>query len=378
MVVDPCISLLRELVSIDSVNPSLVPGGAGEGQVAAAVAAYMRRCGMDVELQEVEPGRPNVIGVIEGSEPGPTLMFCGHLDTVGVEGMPAPFAPQERDGRLYGRGAQDMKSGVAAMVDAVRVAAERGFSRGRVVVAAVIDEEYASIGADALVSRWKADLAVVTEPTDLKIGVAHKGFAWLEVETRGRAAHGSRPRDGRDAILRMGRVLHRLEALDRELQGRPPHPLMGTASLHASIITGGRELSSYPDRCVLQMERRTLAGEAGNDAAQEVRGILDALALDDPEFVADARLTFARPAYEIPTGHALPDALAAQLTKFGHRVEKVGMSFWTDAAVLGEAGIATVLFGPGGAGLHGPEEYVNVADVVACRDVLALLAANLP
>src|SRR3954463_7207373 len=143
MVVDPCISLLRELVSIDSVNPSLVPGGAGEGQAAEAVAASMRGRGLDVELQEVEPGRPNVIGVLEGRTPGPTLMFCGHLDTVGVEGMEAPFTPRERDGRLYGRGAQDMKSGVAAMVDAARIAAERGFPRGRLIVAAVIDEEYA-------------------------------------------------------------------------------------------------------------------------------------------------------------------------------------------------------------------------------------------
>ena len=201
MAVDPCISLLCELVSIDSVNPSLVAGAAGEGQVAAVIADHMRRCGMDVELQEVEPGRPNVIGVLSGREPGPTLMFCGHMDTVGVEGMPAPFTPEERDGRLYGRGAQDMKAGVAAMIDAARLAAARGFSRGQLIVAAVIDEEYASIGADALVSRWKADRAVVTEPTDLRIGVAHKGFAWLEVETRGRAAHGSRPADGRDAIL---------------------------------------------------------------------------------------------------------------------------------------------------------------------------------
>jgi len=378
MVVDPCIALLRELVSIDSVNPSLVPGGAGEGQVAAAVAASMRSGGLDVQLQEIEPGRPNVIGVLEGRQPGPTLMFCGHLDTVGVEGMEAPFTPREREGRLYARGAQDMKSGVAAMVDAARIAAARGLRRGRLIVAAVIDEEYASIGADALVRTWKADLAVVTEPTDLRIGVAHKGFAWLEVETRGRAAHGSRPRDGRDAILRMGRVLQRLESLDRELQARPPHPLMGTASLHASVIAGGRELSSYPDCCVLQMERRTVAGEAGDDAVREVRDILGALAGEDPEFSADARLTFARPAYEIPAGHALPDALGAQLTALGHAVERVGMSFWTDAAVLGAAGIATVLFGPGGAGLHGPEEYVTVADVVACRDVLALLAANLP
>jgi acetylornithine deacetylase len=378
MAVDPCISLLRDLVAIDSVNPSLVPGAAGEGEIAQAVAAHMRLLGMDVELQEVAPGRPNVIGVLDGNAPGPTLMFCGHLDTVGVEGMESPFAPRQADGRLYGRGAQDMKAGVAAMIDACRVVRAGGFDRGRVVVAAVIDEEYASIGADALVSRWDADLAVVTEPTDLRIGVAHKGFAWLEVETRGRAAHGSRPGDGRDAIMRMGRVLHRLEALDRELQSRPPHPLLGTASLHASIIAGGQELSSYPDRCVLQMERRTLSGETGDDAARELADILAALGREDPDFNGDARLTFARPAYEIAPGHPLPDLLAAQLEAVGSQVAKVGMSFWTDAAVLGEAGIPTVLFGPGGAGLHGVEEYVTVSDVLACRDVLALLAANLP
>jgi acetylornithine deacetylase len=375
---DPCISLLRQLVSIDSVNPSLVPGARGEGEIAAAAARHMRELGLQVHVEEVETGRPNVIGVLEGPVSGPTLMLCGHLDTVGVEGMAAPFAPFERDGRLYGRGSQDMKSGVAAMIDSVRVAVSRGFTRGRIVVAAVIDEEYASIGADALVTRWKADVAVVTEPTDLKIGVAHKGFAWLDVETRGRAAHGSRPRDGRDAIVRMGRVLQRLEALDRALQSRPPHPLMGTASLHASIISGGRELSSYPDRCLLQMERRTVAGESGEDAASEVAGILESLAREDPDFEADARLTFARPAYEIPAGHPLPGLIASALGSSGLPAETVGMSFWTDAAVLGSAGIPTVLFGPGGAGLHGQEEYVIVAEVIACRDVLATLALTLP
>lgn len=337
----------------------------------------MRELGLQVHVEEVATGRPNVIGVLEGPVPGPTLMFCGHLDTVGVEGMAAPFAPVERDGRLFGRGSQDMKSGVAAMIDAVRLAVSRGFTRGRIVIAAVIDEEYASLGADALVTRWKADLAVVTEPTDLKIGVAHKGFAWLDVETRGRAAHGSRPRDGRDAIVRMGRVLQRLEALDRELQSRPPHPLIGTASLHASIITGGRELSSYPDRCVLRMERRTVTGESGEDAAKELHGILASLASEDREFEAEARLTFARPAYEIPAGHPLPGAIADALASEGLPAETVGMSFWTDAAVLGSAGIPTVLFGPGGAGLHGREEYVIVADVIACRDVLARLALAL-
>jgi acetylornithine deacetylase len=367
---DPCISLLQELVSIDSVNPSLVPGAAGEAQVAGHIASHMRRLGLDVRLQEVAPGRPNVIGVLEGRSPGPSLMFCGHTDTVGVEGMSAPFTPDIRDGRLYGRGSQDMKAGVAAMIDAARVVKERGFA-GRLIVAAVIDEEYASLGADALVKEWRADAAVVTEPTDLQIGVGHKGFAWFEIETMGRAAHGSRPADGRDAIMRMGRVLHRLESLDRELQSRPAHPVLGTASLHASIINGGREWSSYPDRCELRVERRTIVGETAASADVEIRTLLRALEDADPEFSGSSRLVFSRSAYETPAGHQLPATLAARAAKRGVTSNPVGMSFWTDAAILGEANIPSVLFGPGGAGLHSTEEYVRVAEVVACRDILA-------
>ena len=262
------------------------------------------------------------------------------------------------------------------MIDAARVAAAGGFSEGRLIVAAVVDEEYASIGADALVTRWRADAAIVTEPTDLDIGVGHKGFAWIGIETRGRAAHGSRPKDGRDAIMRMGRVLQRLEALDRALQSRPPHPVMGNASLHASIIAGGRELSSYPDRCVLQMERRTVTGESGATAAAEVAHILAELRVEDPEFDADARVTFARPSYEVPAGHELPSAMARAATSAGCASRIVGMSFWTDAAILGGAGIPSALFGPGGAGLHSTEEYVNVTDVLRCRDALAALALS--
>jgi acetylornithine deacetylase len=368
---DPVISLLRDLVAIDSVNPSLVPGAAGESQIASAIALHMRRVGLDVQTQEAAPGRPNVIGVLEGREPGRSIMFCGHVDTVGVEGMTGPFDPQIRDGRLYGRGSQDMKSGVAAMIDAARITVERGLKRGRLVVAAVVDEEYASLGADALVTEWIADAAVVTEPTDLQIAVGHKGFAWLEIETRGRAAHGSRPKEGRDAIMRMGRVLQRLEALDRELQSRPPHPIMGTGSLHAAIVNGGRELSSYPDRCRLQIERRTIAGESGESARGEVAAILDALKEDDREFEASGILTFARPPYELAPDHPLPRTLAGAATAAGRAPSTLGMSFWTDAAMLAAAGVPSVLFGPGGAGLHSVEEYVNVADVVACRDALS-------
>jgi len=371
---DPVISLLSDLVSIDSVNPSLVSGARGEAQIADAIDAHMRAIGLEVHRQNVAPGRPNVIGVLEGSEPGRSLMLCGHIDTVGVAGMESPFTPNIRDGRLYGRGSQDMKAGVAAMIDAARVAREKGFRKGRLIIANVVDEEYASIGADALVREWKADAAVVTEPTDLQIGVAHKGFAWAMVETRGRAAHGSRPEDGRDAILRMGRVLTRLEHLDRELQSRKPHLLLGTGSLHASIIEGGRELSSYPDLCRLQLERRTVPGESEETFAREMGDLLGAACEEDRELDASVKLLFARPPYEIPAAHDLPRALEPLAISAGAKPLIVGMSFWTDAAILGHAGIPSVLFGPGGAGLHSLEEHVRLDEVTICRDALAALA----
>jgi acetylornithine deacetylase len=371
---DAALRLLRELVAVNSINPTLVPGAPGEGQIADVVAVEMGKAGLDVTVEMVAPGRPNVVGVLNGRSKGRTLMFCGHTDTVGVDGMDGPFQPVERDGRLYGRGAQDMKGGVAAMIDAARLVAERGFDSGRLIVAAIVDEEHSSIGADALVKTWTADGAIVTEPTDLAIAIGHKGFAWIEIEVLGKAAHGSRPAEGLDAILRLGRVLTRLEALDRALQARPPHPLMGTGSLHASIVTGGRELSSYPDRATLQMERRTLPSEAGPRPMDEVSQILRDLEGEDRTFEARATPMFSRPGYEVARDHELPKALGQALTRAGGALQITGASFWTDAAVLGHAGIPSILFGPGGAGLHSTVEYVNVADILSCRDTLAELA----
>jgi acetylornithine deacetylase len=371
---DPLYSLLADLVAIDSVNPSLVPGGAGERRIAAAIAAACRDAGLEVIVEEAAPGRPNVVAVVQGRRAGRTLMFCGHTDTVGVAGMAAPFRPVTRDGRLYGRGAQDMKGGLAAMIDAARQLASGGLESGRLVVACVADEEHASAGAEALVRSWRADAAVVTEPTGLAIAVAHKGFSWIEVETAGIAAHGSRPADGRDAVLRMGRVLASLEALDRELQRGPEHPRLGRPSLHASTIEGGREWSSYPDRCLLQYERRTLPGEPPGAALDEARGVLDAIARADAEFRGIAREVFAREAYEIDERAEIVQALAASCTAVGRPARRAGASFWTDAQILGASGIPSVVFGPGGAGLHSTEEYVRLDEVVACRDVLVTLA----
>jgi acetylornithine deacetylase len=254
------------------------------------------------------------------------------------------------------------------------VLARSGLERVRLVVACVVDEELGSQGAEALVADWRADAAVVTEPTDLQIGIAHKGFAFLDIETRGVAAHGSRPSEGRDAIFRMGRVIGLLEELDRNLQAGQAHSLLGPASLHAAIIKGGREPSVYPDACSLQIERRTLPGEAPDRPLREVESLLGALKRRDPEFEGYVHSTFSRPPFEIAPTAELPQQLAAACAAAGPPTGFVGMSFWTDAQILGRAGIPSVLFGPGGAGLHSVEEYVRIDEVEACRNVLVGLA----
>lgn len=374
---DETIKLLRELIAVDSVNPSLVPGGAGEQEIADLVAAHMKRSGLDVSITEVAPGRKNVVGVLSGREKGRSLMFCGHLDTVGVEGMTRPFDPIKRDGKIFGRGSGDMKGGLAAMLDTARIlASDIGWHRGELIVAAVVDEEYASIGAEALVKDWHADAAVIGEPTGLAIAIAHKGFSWVEITTEGRAAHGSRPLEGRDAILAMGRVLQKLEVLSRELSRRTPHPLLGHPSLHASIIDGGRELCTYPDRCVLQLERRNITGEAAGIAASEVEQILESLREEDREFVAASKVLFDRPSYETTAGHEVTGLLEDSIRATGFDTMQEGMTYWTDAAILGQAGIPSVIFGPGGEGYHALEEYVWADQVVACRDALLKFARD--
>jgi acetylornithine deacetylase len=368
------IQLLRNMVAIDSVNPSLASGHTGEGDIAQAVADELGKMGLDVEFQEAAPGRPNVIGVLDSGKTGPSMMFCGHTDTVGVAGMEGPFDPTYTDGKVYGRGSQDMKGGLVSMMGAARVIADNGGPKtGRLIIAGVIDEEYSSIGARELVKEWTADAAVVGEPTDMSVAVGHKGFEWVEIDVEGRAAHGSRPLDGLDAILRMGRVLSRLERLDRELASREPHPLMGTASLHASLIDGGKEWSTYPDRCTLKMERRTVAGESGEISLTEVESIIRDLRAEDSEFHATARYVFGQPPYETPTDHPIAEDLVKAVEGIGRKTDRSSMTFWTDAAVLGQAGIPSVIFGPTGKGLHSIEEYVVADDVLACQAALVAL-----
>jgi acetylornithine deacetylase len=363
--------LLSELVRIDSVNPDLIEGAAGEAQIARFIARWLAEAGLEVEVEEVAPGRQNVLGVARGSGGGRTLLLNGHTDTVGVAGMDDPFSPRIEAGRLYARGAYDMKAGLAAAMLAARDAGRLGL-RGDVVVAAVVDEEVGSIGTEALVRSWTADAAIVTEPTGLRVGVAHRGFVALELVVEGRAAHGSRPDLGVDAIAKMGRLLVGLEELDRSLRAGPGHALLGPGSLHASLISGGQEYSSYPAACTLQAERRTIPGETVPDVEAEVAVIVEQARAADPELRATWRRVFSREPFEIA-----PHDPFVELVRGHTGTELSGEPFWADSGLLAAAGIPTVLFGPGGEGAHAEVEWVDLAEAERCREVLVAVAADL-
>lgn len=368
-------ALLCDLVAIDSVNPSLVEGGAGEREIAAHVAAWGRDAGLEVEVLEATPGRPSVLVRAPGSGGGRTLLLCAHLDTVGVEGMEEPHAPRIEGDRLFGRGSYDMKAGLAAALLAARDAAGRGL-RGDVVVAAVADEEHASLGVQEALRALTADAAIVTEPTELRLAVAHKGFVWSEVEVTGVAAHGSRPHLGVDAIVKAGPVLTALGELDAGL-GAHEHPVVGRPSVHASLIEGGVEMSSYAARCVVGLERRTVPGETSADVQRELAELLHRCRAADPQLRVEQRELLVREPFEIaPDAELVGLVRAAAAGVMGEPPEVGGVSYWADSAFIASAGIPTVLFGPSGEGAHAVEEWVSLADTEVVARTLTEVAAG--
>jgi len=367
---------LADLVRIDSRNPTLVPGAPGEGPIAARVARTMESLGLEVEVVESEPGRPSVVGRRRGTGGGRSLMLNGHLDTVGVEEMERPFEPRVEGGRLHGRGAYDMKGSIAACLAAVKALDDAGIALGGdLVVAAVADEEVASLGTSAVLDRVRTDGAIVTEPTELAVCLAHKGFAWIEIEIEGRAAHGSRPDLGVDANLAMGRVLAAVAELERDLARRAPHPRVGPPSLHVGTLRGGSGWSTYAARATAGVERRTIPGETAADALAEIEERLERLRGNGSGPRAAARTVLAREPFEADPGGPLVRALErAAEEALGREPERIGVAFWMDAALIAAAGIETAVFGPAGAGAHAAEEWVDLESVERTAETLARAA----
>ncbi len=364
-------ALLAELVSVPSVNPALDPeAGTGEAAVAAAGRAWLEARGIHAWLEEVAPGRPNLLAEV-GSGTGPALALCAHLDTVDTRGMTiSPFEPRIEGGRLYGRGAYDMKCGVAAVMSALAALAGQP-PAGRVIAALVADEEHASLGAQHFVARHATDACILTEPSEGRLVLAHKGFVWLELRTRGRAAHGSRFDLGRSAIGRIARIVAALERFDEtELRRRGSHPLLAPPSLHCSMIRGGSGLSTYAAECVAQVERRTVPGESEEQVVAEIRRVVA-----EAGEQADVTVSLARSSLACDRDSAVARAVrAAATTAAGREPEEIGVGYWMDAAIFADAGIPTVDYGPAGAGAHEAVEWVELDSVARCARVLTLAA----
>jgi acetylornithine deacetylase len=364
--------LVSALVERDSTNPQLVPGGAGEGPVADYLARRLEQAGLELDVWEVLPGRPNVVATLRGNAGGRKLMLCGHTDV--VRGSDEQFRPELRDGRLYGRGAVDMKGGIAAAVLAVERIAQSGRQAGDLVVALVVDEEWLSAGAEALVGRHAADAAIFPEPSNLDVVIEHGGFAWFEVESTGFEAAGGDTERGRDAIAMLGPVLSDIRTLDREFATRSA-PAWGRASIHASTISGGDQLPVYPASCTVGIERCLIPGETWRGAKEEIRGMLERAKAGDPEFAATFTTIVGRDPIAIgpqePVARTLVDAFESTL----HRAPVVrGEIGWMDSGILFESGVPCLTFGPVGAGEHTAVEWVDVASVETCSRVLEAAA----
>jgi acetylornithine deacetylase len=367
------VDLLSELVQINSVNLTL-SHGPGENEIAKYIRHRLDELELGPEIQTIAPDRCNVIAVVSGSNPGKSLLLNGHLDTVGVEGMDDPFILRQEGDRLYGRGTYDMKGSLAVML----LLAEY-FTRHPpphdIFLTFVADEEDKSIGMDHLVEKWLPDIspppfgAVFLEPTEEDIGVCHKGFSWYELEVAGKAAHGSRPEEGIDAILPLRSALNELNKIQADLLNREPDPLLGHAALHSSIIAGGTELSMIPRNSHLQWERRTLPGESEQDLERELERTVRAVGNHPGNHEVKGRKLFLRPPYRVPDNAEI----LSRLQKASPQSSSVGFSFWADSALAGKAGIPSVLFGPIGHGAHAVDEWVSLKSLLNVYETLKRL-----
>ncbi len=373
---DAAVALAAELIEIDSVNPGLVPGAAGEVKIVDYLAARLTANGFVVERVEVSDTdpRPSLIATHTGTGAGRSIVLNGHLDTVGVSGMTDPFvariAGDRQTGHLHGRGACDMKAGVAAMVVAAETVAAEG-PQGDIVLALVADEEHASCGTEAVLERLSErlpDACLVGEPTGLDLAGAHRGYAVIEVEFTGRPAHSAQPELGVNAVTHLGRFITAVLARDAEIASAPGHPIAGNGSLMATVVAGGSSPFLIPATASAVIERRTVPGESLDSGRADVQRILDAMKLQDPAVNATASLSLCRDAWQYDpsaeAGAALASALSRSLATSGGRPpEHVAFPYWMESALWEAAGVPTVVCGPSGGGLHALEEWVELSQV---------------
>jgi acetylornithine deacetylase len=367
------LEVLQELIQTPSVNPCLAPDeGHGEGAIANIAQRWLAEHGIKSWLEEAAPGRPNAVAEV-GAGNAPTLIFCAHIDTVGTTGMTIPpFEPKVEGNRVYGRGSYDMKGGAAAVMSAAAALGREDFP-GRVLVALVADEEYASIGAQDFVKRHKADACVLTEPSEGRLILGHKGFVWAEIVTKGYAAHGSRWDLGVSAITKMGKIITALDRFDQEELRSKTHPLVGPASQHYSLIQGGSGLSTYAEECTLKIERRTLPGETAERAVEELKEVIRSTGEE-----AHVRLLLDRPPLSCDADAKIVTSLREAIASVSGRSPEVsGVGYWMDAALFAAAGIPTANYGPSGAGAHEAVEWVDLDSVVTCAQVLVKTAWSL-
>lgn len=370
-------SLVQTLVQINSAVPGggNVPGP-GETEIARYVTAWLEHRDIETHWLEPIPGRPSVMGIVRGSGGGKDLMFNGHLDTVTVARYDGdPLSGLIRDNKLYGRGSADMKGGLASILLAV-AQAKRERLQGDVIFTGVADEEDRSIGTEQILEAgWKADAAIVCEPTMGDLITAHKGFVWFEVVINGLAAHGSRFDLGVDAISRAGYFLIELDKYAQRLLDGPKHPTLGPGSVHASIVRGGEEPASYPANCTITIERRTVAGETLEQVETEMENLLKAAAQNALGLSYDFKTTFSRPAFEIARDNSLVSLVADQIKGVtGADTNIRTEAFWTDCALLADSGIPVVMYGPVGEGLHSKEEWVDLKSVESVSATLVGVA----
>jgi acetylornithine deacetylase/succinyl-diaminopimelate desuccinylase-like protein len=376
--------LLAELIALPSVNPAFVPQGGtsarsarfmmGEQRLADFLASVARRAGLGVGFQKVLPGRSNLIVRLRPrNKIRQTILLAPHLDTVNADD--SQFAPRRKHGRLHGRGACDTKGSVAAMLAALCELAESK-SRPResqIIFAGLVDEEHAQAGSRALVAGgFKADLAIVGEPTRLQAVTAHKGSLWLELETRGKAAHGATPQLGKNAIHEMARIVEVLETDYATRLQKRRHPLLGAATVNVGTICGGAQPNIVPDRCAITVDRRTLPGETDGGVRRDMAAFLHSRKLRP--IITSTKLA---PALPLETNPKL--RLVRQFLRSIGQPRPVGVDFFCDAAVLSAGGIPSIVFGPGDiAQAHTADEWISLASLERAQNLLLRFLNSLP